>query len=159
MNVTSIDLTVWEDRGQATKIKAFCSVVFDNEFVVHDIKIIDGNRGLYVVMPSRRLTDACPTCSAKTPYNDRFCGACGAKLGDIQERQPERDVKGKRRLYVDVAHPLNSEARKRIEEVVLEEYRERTFGVGIFCSGTIPCSSGESGDWMRIPRIICSGAA
>lgn len=40
-----------------SKMKAIVSVTFDNEFVVHDIKIIDGNTGLFVAMPSRRMAD------------------------------------------------------------------------------------------------------
>lgn len=42
---------------EASKMKAVASVTFDDEFVVHDIKIIDGQNGLFIAMPSKRLGD------------------------------------------------------------------------------------------------------
>lgn len=39
------------------KMKAVVSITLDNEFVVHDIKIIEGEKGLFIAMPSRRTTD------------------------------------------------------------------------------------------------------
>lgn len=150
MNISDVNLTLWEDRGAPTKIRAFCSVVFDGHFVVHDIKVIDGAKGLYVVMPSRRLSDTCPSCKSKTPYLDKFCGACGCKLGPVEQRQTEIDAKGRRKLFVDVCHPILSEMRQTIEDAVFAAYNEALksvaplpsygkalsgFGAGVFCSG------------------------
>ena len=54
MNVTDIRIKKVYDEG---KMKAVASVTFDNEFVVHDIKVIDGQNGLFIAMPSKRVED------------------------------------------------------------------------------------------------------
>ncbi len=66
-------------------MKAIVSVTFDDEFVVHDIKIIEGNNGLFIAMPSRKMPD-----------------------GEFR----------------DIAHPINSETRSKIQESILAEYEK-----------------------------------
>ena len=65
------------------KMKAVVSITLDNEFVVHDIKVIEGEKGLFIAMPSRRSGDG---------------------------------------EYRDVAHPINSDTRDKIQKIVLERY-------------------------------------
>ena len=67
------------------KMKAIVSVTFDNEFVVHDIKVIEGQNGLFIAMPSR-----------KTPDGE----------------------------FKDIAHPINTETRERIQGAILEAYEK-----------------------------------
>jgi len=67
------------------KLKAFVSVIFDDCFVVSDIKIIQGNGGLFVSMPSKRRKNG---------------------------------------TFRDIAHPLNTDTRRRIEETIIAKYRE-----------------------------------
>ncbi|MDR2940053.1 MAG: septation regulator SpoVG [Clostridiales bacterium] len=66
------------------KMKAVVSVTFDNEFVIHDIKVIEGDSGLFIAMPSRKTLD-----------------------GEFR----------------DIAHPINSETREKIQTAVLEKYQ------------------------------------
>lgn len=66
-----------------SKMKAVVSITFDEEFVVHDIKIIEGEKGLFIAMPSRKATDG---------------------------------------EYRDIAHPINSETRERIQNNIIEKY-------------------------------------
>jgi stage V sporulation protein G len=54
MNITDIRIRKIDVEG---KMKAVVSVTFDEEFVVHDIKIIDGDKGLFIAMPSRKASD------------------------------------------------------------------------------------------------------
>ena len=54
MNITDVRIRKVTDEG---KMKAIVSVTFDDEFVVHDIKIIEGQNGLFVAMPSRKMND------------------------------------------------------------------------------------------------------
>jgi stage V sporulation protein G len=68
------------------KLKAFVSIVIDDCFVISDIKIISGQTGLFISMPSK---------------------------------------KRKNGTFRDIAHPLNSETRRRIEERILARYEER----------------------------------
>ena len=67
------------------KMKAVVSITIDEEFVVHDIKVIEGEKGLFIAMPSRKAADG---------------------------------------EYRDIAHPINSETRERIQSLILEKYQE-----------------------------------
>lgn len=67
------------------KMKAIVSVTFDNEFVVHDIKVIEGQNGLFIAMPSR-----------KTPDGE----------------------------FKDIAHPINTQTREKIQSSILAEYEK-----------------------------------
>lgn len=70
---------------QSGKMKAVVSITLDNEFVVHDIKVIDGEKGLFIAMPSRKSADG---------------------------------------EYRDIAHPINADMRKLVEDTILQMYRE-----------------------------------
>ncbi|MGL4799457.1 MAG: septation regulator SpoVG [Cellulosilyticaceae bacterium] len=80
MEITDIRVRKINKDG---KMKAVVSVTFDNEFVVHDIKVIEGDKGSFIAMPSRKTLD-----------------------GEFR----------------DIAHPINSETRDRIQKTVLEKY-------------------------------------
>lgn len=67
------------------KMKAVVSITIDNEFVIHDIKVIEGEKGLFIAMPSRKSSDG---------------------------------------EYRDIAHPINSETRSRIQDLILQKYAE-----------------------------------
>ena len=54
MNITDVRIRKITDEG---KMKAVVSITFDDEFVVHDIKIIDGQNGLFIAMPSRKMSE------------------------------------------------------------------------------------------------------
>ena len=82
MKVTDVRIRKINDEG---KMKAIVSVTFDNEFVVHDIKIIEGQNGLFIAMPSRKMGE-----------------------GDFR----------------DIAHPINSETRTRLQEAIFGEYEK-----------------------------------
>ena len=80
MDITDVRIRKVGNEG---KMKAVASVTFDEEFVVHDIKIIEGINGLFIAMPSRKMNDG---------------------------------------NYRDIAHPLLSETRVRINNAVLNAY-------------------------------------
>ena len=103
------------------KLQAFCSITIDGCFVIRDLKIIEGSKGYFVAMPGRKLTDRCPRCDGKNHLRARFCNDCGARL---PEDRAEKDSYGKARLHVDIAHPINSACRLKIQEKVLAAFRE-----------------------------------
>lgn len=82
MEITDVRVRKISNEG---KMKAIVSVTFDNEFVVHDIKVIDGQNGLFIAMPSR-----------KTPDGE----------------------------FKDIAHPINTETREKIQSAILSEYEK-----------------------------------
>jgi stage V sporulation protein G len=106
-----------EEPGE--RLKAFCSITFDDCFVVRDLKIIEGANGPFVAMPSRKLTSHCPKCGMKNHLRAAHCNQCGARLED--GRAP-KDADGRAKLYADIAHPINSECREMIQDCVIREY-------------------------------------
>lgn len=80
MKITDVRVRKVAKEG---KMKAVVSITIDDEFVVHDIKVIEGEKGLFIAMPSRKASDG---------------------------------------EYRDIAHPINSETRERVQKIILEHY-------------------------------------
>ncbi len=117
MDITEVRIKLMEDPGE--RLKAFCSITFDNCFVVRDLKIIEGSNGPFVAMPSRKLTSHCPRCGMKNHLRAQYCNQCGAGLS--QDRMP-LDADGRAKLYADIAHPINSHCREMIQDYVINEF-------------------------------------
>lgn len=109
-----------ESGNDNEKLQAFCSITFDNAFVIRDLKIIEGTRGWFVAMPSRKLMDRCPKCFCKNQLRARFCNQCGNKLAEF--RGMGRDINGKQKMHADIAHPINPECRENIQQSVLNAF-------------------------------------
>ena len=82
MQITDVRIRKVEKEG---KMKAVVSITIDEEFVVHDIKVIEGDKGLFIAMQSRKAADG---------------------------------------EYRDIAHPINSDTRERIQTLILQKYQE-----------------------------------
>ena len=82
MNITDVRVRKVAKEG---KMKAVVSITIDEEFVVHDIKVIEGEKGLFIAMPSRKATDG---------------------------------------EYRDIAHPINTATRERLQSMILSKYQE-----------------------------------
>ena len=119
MEITEVRIKLMEDNHE--RLQAFCSVTFDDAFVVRDLRIIEGTKGSFVAMPSRKLTDRCPSCGSKNHLRARFCNQCGARLGDDRAA---KDSEGRAKLHADIAHPINSGCRELIQSAVLGAYQE-----------------------------------
>ena len=119
MKVTEIRINIKKDT-EDTKLKAFVTVTFDNEFVVRDLKLIEGKKGLFVAMPSVRVTESCPHCHKKNALQNKFCSECGQSLqGAFQIEGPD----GKRREeHRDIAHPISAAFRDYLQTEILHAY-------------------------------------
>lgn len=84
MQITDVRVRRVDNEG---KMRAVASITIDNEFVVHDIKVIEGDKGLFIAMPSR---------------------------------------KGGNDDYRDIAHPINSATRERIQTLILDAYENES---------------------------------
>ncbi len=82
MTITDVRIRKVDKEG---KMRAIASITIDDEFVVHDIKVIEGDKGLFIAMPSKKSLDG---------------------------------------EYRDIAHPINTETRFRIQEAVIKKYNE-----------------------------------
>jgi stage V sporulation protein G len=103
------------------RLKAFCSMTIDNQFVIRDIKVIEGVGGYFVAMPSRKMSDHCGRCGSKNHLRAKFCNNCGAQLS---ENRAHKDAKGRMKLHADIAHPINAECRQRIQERIVASFTE-----------------------------------
>ena len=119
MTVTEVRIKLMDDHNE--RLQAFCSVTLDDAFVIRDLKIIEGTKGFFVAMPSRKLTDRCPKCGTKNHLRARFCNQCGARL---DENRTTRDEDGRAKLHADIAHPINDGCRDVIQAAVIKAYRE-----------------------------------
>lgn len=103
------------------KLKAYVTVTFDDSFVVRNVKVIEGNRGLFVAMPSRKVQRPCPRCRRSNPISSRFCNYCGVALEFARYRGP---YDNRQQETKDIAHPINQEFRSYLEKKVLQAYEE-----------------------------------
>ena len=117
MEITEAKIKLMPSRSD--RLQAFCTVTIDNDFVIRDIKIIEGTKGAFVAMPSRKLTDKCSKCGGKNHLRARYCNDCGVHL---DENRATKDKRGRAKLHADIAHPINSACRERIQKKILEAF-------------------------------------
>lgn len=130
MEVTDVRIKLMRDNDD--RLQAFCSITFDNEFVVRDVKIIDGPRGIFIAMPSRRIMGKCPACQEKHDLKARYCSSCGKPLSTQPAASDQRT-----RRFADIAHPINATCREKIHAAVtaaLKEERVRAQQPGYVCT-------------------------
>ena len=123
MKITEV--RIFTKEGPDKKLRAFATVTFDNCFVVRDIKIIEGSKGYFVAMPSRRIKEPCPKCSHRNVLRSRYCNQCGTALPTVPaefEREGEHDLR--QAEHKDIAHPITAECREYIQREVLEAYHK-----------------------------------
>lgn len=121
MEISDIRVKLIQDSGD--RLKAVCSITLDDEFVVRDLKVVEGTNGLFVAMPSRKLSVHCPQCRGKNHLRARFCNECGAKLPPAR---PTGDAAGRPRMHRDIAHPINPTFREIVQNRVIEKYRQES---------------------------------
>ena len=116
MQISEIRINLCGSQGG--RLKAFCSLTFDDALVVRDVKLIEGNDGLFLAMPSRKLCDRCRRCGEKNHLRARYCNNCGARLDEnrhLQYRNGNGNGNGhhvdRLKLHADIAHPINADTR------------------------------------------------
>lgn len=123
MQISEIRINLCGTHGG--RLKAFCSLTFDNTFVIRDVKLIEGNDGLFLAMPSRKLCDRCRRCGEKNHLKARFCNNCGGKLDENRYLHYQSGNGTPRlKLHADIAHPINADCRLDLERRVLLAYQE-----------------------------------
>ncbi len=119
MNITEVRIKLMRQRTD--RLRAFASITIGDDFVVHDLRVIEGRNNFFVAMPSRKLSDSCLRCSAKNELKAKFCSSCGAGL---DENRATRGPQVRDKFHVDVAHPINTACREMLQSTVLAAYRE-----------------------------------
>jgi len=122
MQLSEVRVSLCDSHGG--RLKAFCSLTFDNTFVIRDVKLIEGNDGLFLAMPSRKLCDRCRRCGEKNHLRARYCNNCGSKLNENRYLQYQNHNGASRlKLHADIAHPINADCREDLERRVLTAYQ------------------------------------
>ncbi len=118
MEITEVKVRLRDREG--SKLKAYATIIFDDSFVVRDLKVIDGRKGLFVAMPSQQVRETCPNCRQRNAIRSKFCNQCGKPL----ESQSIAKREGADRIdeHRDIAHPITAEARNYLQKKVLEAY-------------------------------------
>ncbi len=123
MEITEVRIFI--KNVQDRKLKAYSTVTFDNAFVVRDIKVIEGNKGLFVAMPSRRLKETCPKCNHKNVIHSKYCNNCGSSLPQPRMQQVSSSSEADRQAeHKDIAHPITQEFREYLQKRILEAYEQ-----------------------------------
>jgi stage V sporulation protein G len=117
VEITDIRINLAEDRS--AKLQGFATITLDSCFVIRDLKIISGTKGLFVAMPSRKLTARCPRCRCKNHLRAQFCNDCG---NGMRPHKTQLDERGRAKLHADIAHPINQACRDQIQAAVLEGF-------------------------------------
>ena len=123
MEITEVQVKLIGNGDE--RLKASCTLVVDGEFVIRDVKVIEGTNGLFVAMPSRKLTDHCPKCGGKNHLRAAYCNNCGGKLNENRWSQKAANAQ---QLHAEIAHPINSECRQRLHERVITAYESARAG-------------------------------
>jgi stage V sporulation protein G len=103
------------------KLKAYATVTFDNAFVVRNIKVIEGNSGLFIAMPSRKIKYMCQKCSFRNEAKSKFCNQCASPLPDFERGVPQSPDKTQSE-HRDIAHPITQSFREYLQKKVLDAY-------------------------------------
>ena len=133
MEITEV--RIFPRESEDRKLKAYATITIDNSFVVRNVKVIEGNKGLFVAMPSRKLREACPKCRYKNAIRSKYCNQCGSPLP--QQQQSREDEGGRQSGHRDIAHPITPECREYIQNLVLDAYNKevKSGGSGSGASG------------------------
>ena len=118
MKITEVRIFPTESKDG--KLKAFATMTFDDWFVVRNVKVIQGNNGLFVAMPSRKAMESCPKCRFKNVTGSKYCNQCGEHLPPVQ---PSAENNGEKHgNHMDIAHPITQDCRIYIQEQILAAY-------------------------------------
>ncbi len=118
IEVTEVRVKLTSDNDD--KLLGYCSVTLNNAFVVKDLKIIQGDNSPFIAMPSRKITDKCPSCGYKNHLRARYCNECGKEL---PTNRADTDARGRAKLHFDLVHPIRSEVRDYVHRKIVEAYQ------------------------------------
>ena len=141
------EVRIFLKEGQDRKLKAYATLTFDKSFVVRNVKVIEGTKGLFVAMPSRRLKEPCLKCNFKNAVRSKYCNQCGAALPQYVEPKPAASADSPQRQseHRDIAHPITTDFREYIQKKVLAAYEEEKKAPPSH-SSSAPAASRSSGN-------------
>ncbi|MFA5410372.1 MAG: septation protein SpoVG family protein [Candidatus Omnitrophota bacterium] len=106
------------------KLKAYVTVTFDNAFVVRNIKVIEGTKGTFIAMPSRKIKQPCPKCNFKNESRSKYCNQCGGQLPFVPAPVGQEAAGNMQSEQKDIAHPITQSFRDYLQKRILEAYEQ-----------------------------------
>jgi len=126
MEITDVRIFLRESAA-GVKLKAFATITLDQVFVVRNLKVIEGSKGLFVAMPSERSKEPCPACGHRNVVRSRHCNQCGKPL-PVSSRPAEQEHEGAgnelHSEHRDIAHPITAECREALQKKVIQAYEK-----------------------------------
>ncbi len=122
MDVTEVRVFL-RNKDSNKKLKAYVTVTFDNCFVVRDVKVIEGSKGLFVAMPSSKMKITCSQCGHRNVVRSKFCNQCGTTVEQLSKPSATPE-EARQTEHKDIAHPITPDCREYIQKKVLQAYEE-----------------------------------
>lgn len=126
MRLTAIEVKLPEPNLPRGRLLAYVSLTLDGLLAIHDCKLIEGKDRIFLDFPKHKLTDRC-CCGSKNPVDQRYCGQCGALLGDPAPRYAEG---GRRLVHTSTVFPIAGEFRAYLEREVIAAYQAEIDEIG-----------------------------
>jgi len=121
MDITEVRVFL-RNKDSNKKLKAYVTVTFDNSFVVRDVKVIEGSKGLFVAMPSAKMKSTCGQCGHRNVVRSKYCNQCGSTIDQQVKQSVASPEESRQTEHKDIAHPITPECREYIQKKVLEAY-------------------------------------
>jgi stage V sporulation protein G len=122
MEITEVRIFLKDSPDK--KLKAYATVTFDNAFVVRNIKVIEGTKGLFIAMPSRKIKQPCPKCNFKNEARSKYCNQCGGQLPFVSVPVGQEGPSSASAEQKDIAHPITQSFRDYLQKRVLEAFEQ-----------------------------------
>jgi len=123
MEITEVRIFLKDSPDK--KLKAYATVTFDNAFVVRNIKVIEGTKGLFIAMPSRKIKQPCAKCGFKNESRSKYCNQCGGQLPVVyQTAAMDPSNTNAQSDQKDIAHPITQSFRDYLQKRILDGFEQ-----------------------------------
>jgi len=120
MEITEVRVSPVEKQNG--RLKGFATITLDGVLVVRGIRIVEGEKGLFIAMPNRKAEHRCGACNAWNVFHARFCNRCGKEILKPDAPEVKEDDE---KNYHDVVHPIENEFRQYLQGHILGAYHNQ----------------------------------
>lgn len=127
-----IDIPSYQVKSEdpRSSLLAYYTLVFDEELIMYNVKLIQGYDNVFLAFPSQRKCDNCPSCKTKNHLKAKFCNECGTKLDPTRHLFISPNKKGMIKFFNDIVHPITSDMREYVLEECLASYKKEKTNPG-----------------------------
>ncbi|MEZ6092940.1 MAG: septation protein SpoVG family protein [Pirellulaceae bacterium] len=123
MEISDIRFSKHESKAaNNVQLKGYCSVTFDQSFVVHDVRILKSAEKHIIARPNQRRQTNCSVCYSKNAAASNYCSHCGKPMV-LTNTESTASIAASERHHRDIAHPITQDFRKKLEEEILMRFQ------------------------------------